>query len=189
MNYFRSKQSGPKIEEVMAEQHDAIRMKLDKLEEVQAKQRAVRIQLDHLTKLGDLITTDDVLSSASHIVAAGVDPMQMATLLTDMPEQPEALRQWVVQQDQQIQQKEQQLDQVLGMVRHETGLAALRMLAAQHMDHQQEQSQMLPGQDMAGSNGMMPQGQPSTMMMPGAAGQQAAQSQVNPLMGDLSDAG
>lgn len=118
--------------DLMASEHAKARAQLDKLEQIAARQSAVKEQLEFLGSLGDLVSEEDVVSAAGRIVSAGVPSMSIATMLADAPMQQggEALAQWVAGQAQQFAAKEQQMNQVLGVVRHQTGLAALRMLAA-----------------------------------------------------------
>lgn len=143
----------------MQAQHAAAAAKLDKVDEALAKAKAVRTQLSHLTTLGDLVDEDDVVRAASKIVAAGVEPMTMASLLADMPTSgSEAIASWLAGQEQQFRQKEAQLNAMAGMVRHETGLAALRLLAAHRFGGLAEPAESPP----SGANPLMPpQGQMS----------------------------
>lgn len=147
-----SRGASPEMIQAMEQQHLQSRAQLSKLEEVAARQRVVREQMNHLKTLGDLISEDDVVSSASKIVAAGVPPMAMASLLADMPSGAEALKEWVVGQEAAFAQKEAQMNQVMGMVRHNTGLAALRLLAAESFGN------MLPPGAPPSANPLMPEG-------------------------------
>lgn len=140
------------VAEAMEAQHDAARAKLQKVEEIASRQRSVREQLEHLTTLGDLVSEEDVVKSASKIVATGVPPMAVATLLSDMPTTGgEALASWIAGQEQQFAAKEQQLNQVLSTMRYETGLAALRMLSAEHFSGLGD-----PGAPQGAGNPLMP---------------------------------
>lgn len=148
----RGSQAGPEMIAAMEQQHEQSRAQLSKLEEIAQRQRAVREQMNHLKTLGDLVSEDDVVNSASKIVAAGVPPMSVATLLADMPSGAEALKEWIVGQEAQFAQKEAQMNQIMGMVRHNTGLAALRLLAAESFGN------MLPAGSPPSANPLMPQG-------------------------------
>lgn len=141
----------PGMIEAMTQQHAQTRAQLDKLEEQASRQRVVREQLNHLKTLGDLIDEEDVVKSASKIVAAGAPPMMIASLLADMPSGAEALREWIVGQEKNFAQKEAQMNQVLGGLRHQTGLAALRLLAAESFGG------MAPPGAPPQSNSLMPQ--------------------------------
>lgn len=136
----------------MQQQHSAAQAKLDKMQEISDQASAVSTQLKHLTTLGDLVTEEDVVKSASKIVAAGVPAMSMATLLADMPSGQEALSAWIAGQAQQFQAKEAQIQQLMGVTRYETGLAALRLLSAESFGEMSEPFAGAP----AGSNPLMP---------------------------------
>lgn len=148
----RGPTAGPEMIQAMEQQHQQSRAQLSKLEEIAGRQRVVREQMNHLKTLGDLVSEDDVVASASKIVAAGVPPMSVATLLADMPSGAEALKEWIVGQEAQFAQKEAQMNQVMGMVRHNTGLAALRLLAAESFGN------MLPPGAPPQANPLMPEG-------------------------------
>lgn len=149
--------------EAMNQQHQQMRAQLDKIEEQAERQRVVREQLNHLKTLGDLVSEDDVVKSASKIVAAGAPPMMIAGLLADMPSGAEALKEWIVGQEKVFAQKEAQMSQVLGGLRHQTGLAALRLLAADSFG-----GMMAPGAPPA-SNPLMPQSPPLAAPTPATA--------------------
>jgi len=169
---------GPEMIAAMEQQHLQSRAQLSKLEEIAGRQRVVREQMNHLKTLGDLISEDDVVNSASKIVAAGVPPMAIASLLADMPSGAEALKEWVVGQEAQFAQKEAQMNQVMGMVRHNTGLAALRLLAAESFGNMQP-----PGSP----NPLMPEGPGLAPPTPAPAAM-APDAAPNMLTGGDSDA-
>ena len=170
---------------MMETQHAQSRAQLDKLEELASTARATREQFSHLMNLGDLVTPDDVVASASKIVAAGGEPMNIAGVLADMPPQSEALKAWIAGQAQQFAQKEAQFTSVLSQVRHATGLAALRLLAADSFADQGlgPDAQPLPGSlapqgpNLAAPNMGIDAGAPS--LSPGP---------MNALMGDFDAA-
>lgn len=94
---------------------------------------AVRKGMDKLSALADTVTPEDVVREASILVAKGLTPTAVATLLSEMPETPEQLAQWVSQQDAQVTQREQQLAAVTRQMRQRLGTTALRGLAAHHV--------------------------------------------------------
>ena len=114
----------------MAAEHDNLAAKYGKASEARDTLDKVREQMDSLVKLGDSITPEDVIKSAGALVGAGLEPNAMASLLADMPEGGEALQAWIKQHDQDVTQREQQLDQVHGAIRHQLGASALRLLMA-----------------------------------------------------------
>lgn len=86
----------------------------------------VRKELDHLVALGDTVTQEDVVKAGSGLVAAGLGAAAVAGILADMPDGGEALQGWVVQHDQETQQREAQAQRALAITRHELGLTAFR---------------------------------------------------------------
>lgn len=165
--------------------HASARAKLDKMDEVAAQARAVREQMTHLATLGDLVNEEDVVAAAAKIVSAGVAPMKIAAILADMPSGGEALTAWISGQAQQFAQKEAQINAILAGVRHETGLTALRLLAAQSLGDMA----MAPG-GAPGSNPLSPQGPGLGAPMPqmGSMAPQGAPLAGNPLMMEEEDA-
>jgi len=146
----------------LSDQHDQLVAKYQKASEAQAMLDKVRLQMDSLAKLGDSVTPEDVIKSAGELVAAGLEPNAMASLLADMPTNSEALQSWIAQHDQQVTQREQQLDQVHGAIQHQMGATGMRLLM-QNKAHEM----------MAGAGPM--------------AGQGPAPASGNPLGGMASD--
>jgi hypothetical protein len=137
--------------------HYSALAKADKMASVARK------QLDKLSGMGDSVSPEDVIDSAGKMVASGIDPMQMAGVLADMPEgSGEALAGWVAQHAKAAEVKYAQLQQALAASRHAMGVAALHDLVG----HQ------LPGRPQAASppNPLMPgNGAPSNPLMTGSA--------------------
>lgn len=164
------------------EQHSAAAAKLAKVDEVAARARAARQQFDHLMALGDLVEEDDLVSAAGRVIAAGGDPIAIASLLADAPQgSSQALSQWIGQQDQQFKAKEQQLAAAQAVIRHQAGLAALRLLAG----HSFGQTQA-PESPAAGPNPMMPSGTvPEAGGLPEAPGASPANALTGGMAGGL----
>lgn len=93
----------------------------------------VRVELDALTKLGDLVTHEDVVKSAGMLVASGLEPKALASLLADMPPEGQALQNWVKQHDEAVRVREAQAEQVHNQIRGQLGQEAMRSLLGQHM--------------------------------------------------------
>ena len=106
----------------------ALSAKYDKLTSARSTLDKVRVEMDSLVKLGDSVTPEDVIKAAGGLVAAGLEPAAVASLLGDMPEGGQALQAWVAQHDQDVQQREAQLNQVHRAVRHQMGATAMRTL-------------------------------------------------------------
>ena len=131
-------------------QHDQLVAKYSKATEARAMLDKVRLQMDSLAKLGDSVTPEDVIKSAGKLVAAGLEPNAMASLLADMPQNAEALQSWIASHDQQVTQREQQLDQVHGAIQHQMGATGLRLLM------QNKAKEMMAGAGAMGGGGTAP---------------------------------
>lgn len=128
----------------------------DKLMEATKKMARIRSGLDGLVALGDTISTEDVVKSAGKMVAAGMTPEGMATVLADMPEKPEQLMEWIGQHDADVRKREADLSAMTKQVRHQLGTMAMGQLAQQgRMD---QLSQAMSAVSAAGANGSMPSG-------------------------------
>lgn len=127
----------------------------DKLRSAQGMLAKVRNGLDSLVTLGDTVTQDDVIKVAGKLVGAGLTPGGMASLLAEMPENPEQLMMWISQHDQDVTQREQQLNQMTDQFRHELGVQAMRKAM---------------GAQPPGSGAQTPQAQPSQPMPSAPAG-------------------
>lgn len=116
-----------------------------KLREARGRMDVIKNVLGKLVSMGDMVTQEDVIKSASKIVAAGVEPKGIAAMLADMPEKGELIAPWLAQHQEEIAQKEQQLDSVMGEVQHHMGTEAMRQLMGQQDAPQQGAS---PSPDM-----------------------------------------
>jgi len=102
-----------------------------KLQEARGKMDVIQNALAKLMSMGDMVKPEDVVKAAGRIVAAGVDAKGIATMLADMPDKGELLAPWIAQHKEQIDQKEQQLDEVTHSVRHQLGVQSLQQLMSQ----------------------------------------------------------
>lgn len=91
----------------------------------------VRKSLERLADKGDMVTQEHVIDEAGKLVGHGVEPMALAGLLADMPQEGggEALGGWVQGHAIAAAQGEQQLLVAHNVARHEMGVAAMHMLA------------------------------------------------------------
>lgn len=122
-----------------------------KLQSADATLKVVRKALDGLVELADTVTPEDVVKAAGSIVSHGLDPMAMANLLADMPDNSQALQDWVKQHDMETTQREQQLAAATHAVRHQMGTMALRKVLLTHMASQGGQLAMAPPSDTGGT--------------------------------------
>ncbi len=128
----------------LVDDHDRVKGQFDKLVEARRTLDAARVELTSLTKLGDLVTPEDVIKGAGKLVATGLSPMALAKLLSDMPEKGEELQAWLVGHIQGLEAREQQLEPVLGAARHQLGVAAMRTIIGHSMVGDQQPSLAAP---------------------------------------------
>lgn len=87
-------------------------------------------QFEKLLQLGDTVTMDDLMESASSMVAAGVPTVPLASMLANAPDQQSQLQGWVQQQVQKIAPKAQQLYAGYAEAKYNLGLAGFKGLIA-----------------------------------------------------------
>lgn len=104
-----------------------------KLQKADVTLKKVREQLAGLADQGDAVTQEDVVDAAGKLVAHGLGPMPMASLLADMSPDGQALQTWVQQHLVGLTQRESQLAAASAQVRHQLGQSAMHLLAAQHV--------------------------------------------------------
>ena len=112
--------------------HVAAKAAFDKTTEAVRRADQVRKVLQGLAEKSDQVTQEDVIEAAGKLVAGGEDPLAMAGLLADMPQEGggQALAGWVAQHAQQAAQMEQQVMQAHRAVAHEVGTSAIHMMQA-----------------------------------------------------------
>lgn len=107
---------------------DHLEASFDKLQSAQGMLSKVRNGLDSLVKLADTVTQDDVVKVAGKLVASGMTPEGMASLLSEMPEQPEQLMQWIAQHDQQVNQRIEETNKMADLFAHQMGVEGVKRL-------------------------------------------------------------
>jgi hypothetical protein len=125
-------QAQPNVHDMLAQAHDSAKALFDQTGTAMRRMETIKGELTKLAKLGDTVTPEEVIESAGEIISKGVDPMEMANVLADMPQGGVALATWVQQHLQQQQQLAQALEQQHALARHEMGASALRMMAGHH---------------------------------------------------------
>ena len=115
----------------LADAHEMAKARYAKTAAADSILTSIRTELDQLTKLGDTVTSEDVIQSAGRLVASGATPMEMASLLADMPEGGQALANWIAQQDQAVTQREAQVAPLHALARHQVGVTGLHSLMQQ----------------------------------------------------------
>lgn len=106
------------------------RARYDKMKEAAAKVGATRKALDGLAVLGDTVTSEDVVRAATGLVEAGIPAVNVAGILSEMPDGAAALQGWVQQKDQAVQMQEAQVTRALAITRHELAVTSLKHLMA-----------------------------------------------------------
>lgn len=155
--------------------HSANKAQFEKIDSSKQTLERVRVQLDQLAKLGDNVTTEDVIKAGGGLVAAGLTPKAVAGLMATLPQGGgEALAGWVQQHEQMLEQQEQQNQQMHQMAAHQMGVSAIHALASHAHEAQGAQKAQAP--------------QAPKSMPPAAAAAATAPAASNPLM-PTADAG
>lgn len=111
-----------------------------KLQAAESMLSTVRTGLEALASLGDTVTPEDVVREAGLLVAHGLDPVQMAGMLSDMPEGGELLVGWIQGHLVDVSNREAQLAPVMNSVRQELGVQAMHGLVEHHFANTGEPS-------------------------------------------------
>lgn len=92
----------------------------------------IRKGLEHLADKQDVVTMEDVVEEAGKLVAHGIDPVALAGVLADAPQEGggEALGGWVASHAQTAAGAEQQLMAQHNLLRHQVGMSAIHMMMA-----------------------------------------------------------
>lgn len=92
----------------------------------------IRKGLEHLSDKQDVVTMEDVVEEAGKLVAHGIDPVALAGVLADAPQEGggEALGGWVASHAQTAMAAEQQLIFQHNLAKHNMGVSGLHMLMA-----------------------------------------------------------
>ena len=111
--------------------HSANKAQFEKVDSSRQTLLKVRAELDKLQKLGDSVTTEDVIKAGGGLVAAGLTPKAVAGLMATLPQGGgEALAGWVQQHEQMLDQQEQQNQQMHQLAAHQMGASAIHALAS-----------------------------------------------------------
>ena len=99
----------------------------------------IRKGLSKLADKQDMVTLDDVIEEAGKLVSHGIDPVSLAGILAEAPQEGggEALGGWVASHAQTAMQAEQQMTVQRNLIQHQMGVSATHLLMAhanaQHM--------------------------------------------------------
>ena len=147
--------------------HSANKAQFEKIDSSRQTLAKVRMELDKLQKLGDSVTTEDVIKAGGGLVAAGLTPKAVAGLMATLPQGGgEALAGWVQQHEQMLEQQEQQNQQMHQMAAHQMGVSAIHALVSHAHEAQGAQKAQAPqapksmppaaASALAASNPLMP---------------------------------
>ena len=115
--------------------HNQVSVVFSKTKKSQNFATVARKAMDKLLVMGEAVEPDDVIETASDLVARGLDPRQLAALLASMPPTGgEALAQWVEQQDQQLRQQEALATKAHEATRHQLAVQALHVMGTASME-------------------------------------------------------
>jgi len=111
------------------------RAQLDKLHTALEQTDSLKDEFAGLEKLGPNVGPDDVLEAAGRGVEGGLDPMAMASILSDMPQAGPAIQSWLQQHSQNLAKTEQQIQQQAAVTAHSLGVSAMKVIAAHTLRH------------------------------------------------------
>jgi hypothetical protein len=140
----------PSIQDLV-QQHNQLSAAYKQLSAAAKQMEMVRKQLDELVELGDTVTTEDVVKSAGKLVAGGMPALEVAKLLSEMPDSGQPLASWLQDKDEMVAANEQQKEQILPLVQHQLGVSSVQVMQA--MQGQQQQQQASVQAPIAGSSG------------------------------------
>jgi len=113
----------------------------------------LRVELDQLMEMGDMVRPENVIESAGRLVGHGIGATQLAQIMSDMPAQGgEGLASWIRMHDVTITNAERQLAQQTSVIQHQLGVAGIRSIAATHMQ-QEAMGPQMAGQPVSNSLG------------------------------------
>lgn len=119
---------------------DQAALQFNKVKEAHGKISAMRTALNTLLAFGDTVTTDDVVEAAGGLVAAGIAAVEVASALSEMPDNPSQLQTWVQEKSEGLKPAEQQISQALNGASFKLGLAAMNnIIAISAEDHSMKQ--------------------------------------------------
>ena len=111
--------------------HSGNKAQFEKVDSSRQTLLKVRAELDKLQKLGDSVTTEDVIKAGGGLVAAGLTPKAVDGLMATLPPGGgEALAGWVQQHEQMLDQQEQQNQQMHQLAGHQLAASAVNSIAS-----------------------------------------------------------
>lgn len=146
-------------------QHEQVKSQFAKLSQEHTQLQHVRLELDSLNKLGDMVSPEDVIKGAGNLVARGASPLEMAKLLSDLPEAGPQIQSWLQTHEQVLAQHEAALAPILAAGRHELATSAMRVLVGHALGVPQMSGQSITPE----SAGQAPSGPGGNTLQPDVA--------------------
>jgi|SRR5215472_17593950 len=95
----------------------------------------LRIELDQLMEMGDVVRPEHVIEAAGRLVGHGIGATQLAQIMSDMPSiGGEGLASWIRMHDLTVSQAEMQLAQENAVLGHRLAVAGIKSIAASHLE-------------------------------------------------------
>ena len=114
--------------------HESAKAQYVKLRDAFQQMQDLRLELDKLGNLGDLVDPDDVVKSAATLVGKGFIPQELAVILSSMPVQSgPQLAAWIATHDEMLKAVEAQAQMTLDAAAHQLGVAAMGRLFQEHV--------------------------------------------------------
>ena len=167
-----SGQSGPppasKAGQPFADIHQNLKYTQARFNDGQKAQQVldhVRVELDKLMEMGDVVRPEHVIEAAGRLVGHGLGATQLAQIMSDMPSMGgEGLASWVRMHDLIITNAEQQLARENAVVGHQLAVAGIKSIAASHLEQEAIQGPKPPiinqlGAGQPGVEGGVPEAQ------------------------------
>src|SRR5215467_53018 len=94
----------------------------------------LRVELDQLMDMGDVVRPEHVIEAAGRLVGHGIGATQLAQIMSDMPSVGgEGLASWIRMHDVTVADTQMKLSQENDLIRHRLGMVGMRMMAEQHV--------------------------------------------------------
>ena len=122
-------------------QHQQAKAAFGKTGEANRSIGVIRSGLDSIAKLGEAVTSDDVVEEMGKLVGAGISPEPLIALIAGdpsngsppMPESGQALAAWVQGLEQKFQAQEGAIGQAHAQAQHQLGVSAAKVLLGHHI--------------------------------------------------------
>ncbi len=120
------------VRKTLEGRHGELKAASDQLGKALSQLDHMRKGLERLADKGDMVTSEDIIHEAGKLVGHGIDPMALAGILAEMPQQGggEALGGWVMSHAIQAATTEQQVMMAHTMVKSHLAASAVHMITA-----------------------------------------------------------